>query len=185
MKSLFEKLYPGIHEKSAYVIDYEEWYHEGKRGIIYDIDNTLVEHGAPATERAIALFRRLHAIGFDTCLISNNKVPRVEPFANAVGSKFVANAHKPSPHNYLVACEKMGVTPGQALFIGDQLFTDVWGASKAGITSILVNRIGPHEEIQIHLKRILEKIVLFFYRLEGREKNRREERKRENKKVKK
>ena len=64
----------------------------------------------------------------------------------------------------------MGIAPKQALFIGDQLFTDVWGASKAGIYSILVDRIGPKEEIQIHLKRILEKIVLFFYKIEGRNK---------------
>ncbi len=170
MKSLFEGLYPDLRVHSAYEIDYEQWYRDGKRGIIYDIDNTLVEHGAPATERAVALFERLRSIGFDTCLISNNQVPRVEPFAKAVGSKFVANAHKPSPKHYLEACERMGITPKEALFVGDQLFTDIWGASRAGITSILVDRIGPKEEIQIHLKRIPEKIVLLFYRLEGRDK---------------
>lgn len=168
MKSIFEGLYPDEWVHSSYEIEYEEWFRKGKRGIIYDIDNTLVPHGAPADERAIALFEKLRAIGFDTCLISNNQIPRVEPFANAVGSKYVADAHKPSPKNYIAACTLMGITQEQALFIGDQLFTDVWGASKAGIYSILVDRIGPKEEIQIHLKRILEKIVLFFYKIEGR-----------------
>lgn len=50
------------------------------------------------------------------------------------------------------------------LFIGDQLFTDVWGAKRAGIRNILVSPINPREEIQIVLKRYLERIVLYFYR---------------------
>ena len=49
-------------------------------------------------------------------------------------------------------------------FVGDQLFTDVWGANRAGIMSILVKPIDKHEEIQIILKRRLEWIVLFFYK---------------------
>ena len=49
------------------------------------------------------------------------------------------------------------------IFIGDQLFTDVWGAKRAGIRNILVRPIHPKEEIQIVLKRYLEKIVLYFY----------------------
>ena len=57
----------------------------------------------------------------------------------------------------------MGTTPENTLFVGDQLFTDVWGAKRAGIYSILVKPIHPKEEIQIVLKRYLEKIVLFFY----------------------
>ena len=61
--------------------------------------------------------------------------------------------------------ENMGTTRENTLFIGDQLFTDVWGAKRCGIRNILVKPIDPHEEIQIVLKRRLEAIVLFFYRL--------------------
>ena len=48
--------------------------------------------------------------------------------------------------------------------MGDQIFTDVYGANRTGIRTILVKPIHPKEEIQIVLKRYLEKIVLFFYR---------------------
>ena len=48
--------------------------------------------------------------------------------------------------------------------MGDQLFTDVYGAKRAGMPTILVKPIHPKEEIQIVLKRYLEKIVLYFYR---------------------
>lgn len=59
--------------------------------------------------------------------------------------------------------EMMGCTPRNALFVGDQLFTDVWGAKRAGMHTILVKPIHPKEEIQIVLKRYLERIVLYFY----------------------
>lgn len=154
---MFKKLYPTKYLDSSYSIDYEQLYRSGIRGLIYDIDNTLVEHGMPATERAIKLFEQLRSIGFDTCLISNNKEPRVKPFADAVGSKYVYDAHKPSRKNYIRAMELMGTDTGNTYFIGDQIFTDVYGANRAGIPSILVKPIHPKEEIQIVLKRKLEK----------------------------
>ena len=61
------------------------------------------------------------------------------------------------------AMELLGTTPATTLFVGDQLFTDVWGAKKAGIVTYLVKPIHPKEEIQIVLKRKLERIVLYFY----------------------
>lgn len=161
---MFKKLYPTKYLDSSYSIDYEQLYRSGIRGLIYDIDNTLVEHGMPATERAIKLFEQLRSIGFDTCLISNNKEPRVKPFADAVGSKYVYDAHKPSRKNYIRAMELMGTDTSNTYFIGDQIFTDVYGANRAGIPSILVKPIHPKEEIQIVLKRKLEKIVLFCYK---------------------
>ena len=121
----------------------------------------------PADERAICLFDRLRSIGFDTCLISNNQEPRVKPFAEKVQSKYVFNAHKPSTKNYIKAMELMQTDRGNTVFIGDQLFTDVWGAKRTGMKSILVKPINPKEEIQIVLKRYLEKIVLHFYKKEN------------------
>jgi predicted HAD superfamily phosphohydrolase YqeG len=57
----------------------------------------------------------------------------------------------------------MGTGERSTMFVGDQLFTDVYGARRTGIYSILVKPINPKEEIQIVLKRYLEKIVLWFY----------------------
>ena len=60
--------------------------------------------------------------------------------------------------------ELMKTREKNTLFVGDQLFTDVYGAKRTGIYSILVKPIHPKEEIQIVLKRYLERIVLHFYR---------------------
>ncbi len=164
MGSMFKIFYPDDYKASTYLIDFEDLYHLGYRGLIFDIDNTLVPHGAPADVRSMALFGRLRDIGFDTCLISNNQEPRVKPFAESVKSKYIFNAHKPSTKNYKKAMELMGTEKDTTIFIGDQLFTDVWGAKRTGIMSILVKPIHPKEEIQIVLKRYLEKIVLHSYK---------------------
>lgn len=161
---MFDRFYPDRYVASTYVIDFEKLYSEGVRGLIFDIDNTLVPHGAPADERAEELFARLKRIGFNCCLISNNQEPRVKMFNKNIQVDYVYNAHKPSTKNYVKAMEIMGTGTADTVFIGDQLFTDVWGAKRAGIPSILVKPIHPKEEIQIVLKRYLEKIVLHFYK---------------------
>ena len=165
---MFERFFPDAYMDSTYVIDFEKLYKEGIRGVIFDIDNTLVPHGAPADERAIRLFARLRSIGLDYCLISNNQLPRVKPFADAVQAKFVEDAHKPSRENYLKAMKLMHVDLDSCIFVGDQIFTDVYGAKRCGMRTILVKPLHPKEEIQIVLKRYLEKIVLYFYQKEKR-----------------
>ena len=139
---MLKRFYPDDYVDSAYEIPYEELYKKGYRGIVFDVDNTLVEHGAPVTERAVALFERLRKTGYDTCIISNNKEPRVRPLAEAVHSKYVSDAKKPSPKNYIKAMECMKTDVNTTFFVGDQLFTDVWGANRAGMMTILVKDMG-------------------------------------------
>ena len=167
---MFKTFYPGEYLDSTYLINFEKLYIDGYRGLIFDIDNTLVEHGVAADQRAIDLFVKLRKIGFHTCLISNNQEPRVKPFADKVKTMFVSNAHKPSTINYIKAMRLMSTDKENTIFIGDQLFTDVWGANRAGIRTILVRPINKKEEIQIVFKRYLEKIVLFFYKRSIRKK---------------
>ncbi len=156
--------YPKEWVESTYAIPWEDWQRRGIRGVIFDIDNTLVEHGAPADERALKLFSRFHEMGIRTCLLSNNKEPRVAAFAKQVDSPYIYKAGKPGVKNYFRAMELMGTGRQTTLFVGDQLFTDVYGANRAGIYSILVRPIDPKEEIQIVLKRYPEAVVLHFYK---------------------
>ena len=161
---MFEKFFPDEYVASTYVIPCEKLYEEGYRGVVFDIDNTLVPHGAPADDRAKKLFKRLEDIGFSSCLISNNQEARVKMFNRDIGTDYICNAHKPSTKNYIRAMEIMGTDRTNTIFVGDQLFTDVWGAKRAGIRNILVRPIHSKEEIQIVLKRYLEKVVLHFYK---------------------
>ena len=162
-------LFPDYFYSSAYSIPYQKLFEEGKRGVLFDVDNTLVEHEAPANEKAVGLIKQLKDLGFNVCFVSNNREPRVRSFTEAVGGTYVYKAGKPGKEGYLKGCEKMNIDPSKAVFVGDQIFTDIWGANRSGIESFLVKPIAFHEEIQIHLKRILEfPIVLLFRIIHGK-----------------
>ena len=160
---MFDMFFPDEIQESSYVIDYKKLYSDGIRGIIFDIDNTLVKHGFPANEQAIELFESLKNIGFKVLLLSNNKENRVKMFNNDVNALYIYKAGKPGKAGYVKAMEMLNTDTLSTIFIGDQLFTDVWGAKRCGIRNILVKPIDKHEEIQIVLKRRLEAIVLYFY----------------------
>ena len=85
-------------------------------------------------------------------------------FNQDIQVNYICDAHKPSTKNYKKAMEIMGTDVSNTVFVGDQLFTDVWGARRVGIHSILVKPINPKEEIQIVLKRRLEWVILYFYK---------------------
>ncbi len=161
---MLKRFYPKETSHSVYDIDFETYYKEGYRSILFDIDNTLVPHGKPADEKIIELFEKIREIGFQTVLISNNDEYRVAPFAKAVGSKAIWKAKKPKATNYLKAIEMADGTIPTTLFVGDQVFTDIYGGNQCGLHTILLDIIHPKEEIQIVIKRYFEKIVLHFYR---------------------
>lgn len=161
-------LYPSLMVKDAYSIDYEELHRQGTRGILFDIDNTLVKHGEPADERAKCLFSKLKSLGIQYCFLSNNKEERVKSFCEQVGGTYIYKAGKPSVKGYEQGMQKMGTNRGNTVFIGDQLFTDIWGANRTGLFSYLVEPIDKKEEIQIVLKRYLEHFVMWLWKRSGK-----------------
>lgn len=165
---MLKRFYPAEYLDSVYQIDFDALYRKGVRGVLFDIDNTLVPHGAPADQRAVELFGHLKELGIGTCLISNNQIGRVKSFADSVGAVYIENAHKPSVRGYQRGMELLGCDKSCTIFVGDQLFTDIYGANRAGLFTILVRPIHPKEEIQIVMKRYLERIVLFFYERQRR-----------------
>ena len=105
---MLQCFYPDKYIVSTYQINFDRLYEQGYRGIIFDIDNTLVEHGAPADERSIALFRHLKELGFRIMLLSNNKEPRVKMFNDAVQVQYLFKAGKPGKAGYEQAMKKLG-----------------------------------------------------------------------------
>lgn len=152
-------LMPDARAGSIHEIDFAAEYESGIRGVIFDIDNTLVPHGRPADEETLSFFEKLKETGLKYCLISNNSEERVRPFAMAVGAFYVFKAGKPLKKGYLQAMEEMGTGEEETLFVGDQLFTDVFGAKHAGIRCIQVRPIDPSTDPPfVVFKRKLEKL---------------------------
>lgn len=157
--------YPWERAKSVFAIDYRKLYDLGYRAVLFDIDNTLVHHGKDSTPEVDELFRQIHRIGLKTMLISNNGVDRIERFLRCIDSPYIPNADKPDPANYRRAMELLGVSREQTVFIGDQLFTDILGANRCGIASILVDFIRAPNETRIGIRRNVEKVILWCYRI--------------------
>ena len=161
------KWFPDAWEENTFCIDYKHLYELGYRGIMFDIDNTLVFDCAPADERAIRFLKEIQEMGFKVCLLSNNNERRVKMFNEQIGADYIFKARKPRPDGYEKGMEKMGTDRSNTIFIGDQIFTDVWGARNAGVKVIMVKKLGPKEEKHIILKRILEAPIRLVFWLVG------------------
>lgn len=157
------RFYPNAYIEDVYSINYEELYDIGYRGIIFDIDNTLVPHGKESNEAVDDLFVRLHNIGFKTLLLSNNSDSRINQFNANINTLYIHNANKPSPKSFVDALNILEMNKQNTLVIGDQIFTDILGANRAGIKSILVKYIGYYNKEWKGYRRMAEALILLFY----------------------
>ena len=132
---------------------------QGVRGIIVDLDNTLVGYGRDAcAEEDAAWVARASQAGFGVVLVSNNFTDRVRRVAEGLGVPAVASALKPLPTGFLRALRLLGTRRRETVVVGDQLFTDVLGAKLCGLRAILTH---PLEASDWHGTRVLR----FFERL--------------------
>lgn len=162
---MLSQFFPYECAESYRQIDGEKLLQAGYRAMLFDIDNTLVHHGADATPQAEEYLRHLHAIGMKVLLLSNNDAPRCERFLrNLPEIPYLCDADKPNPSGYLRAAEMLGVTPAETVVVGDQIFTDILGANRSGMASILVDFIRLPEETRIGKRRYLEYAILFLRR---------------------
>jgi HAD superfamily phosphatase (TIGR01668 family) len=133
----------------------------GFRGIIVDLDNTLVGYGqdhlAPEDAAWIASAR---ARGFGVCLVSNNFNDRVTRVGSALGVPAISSALKPLPRGFAQALRTLGTEKTQTVVVGDQLFTDVLGAKFLGLHTILTEPIVAKDWLGTRILRLLERVVL-------------------------
>lgn len=136
----------------------------GVKGVLLDIDNTLepYEHPLPG-EKVLRWLESLRAAGIKTAIVSNNGKERVELFNKSIGMPAYYKAGKPFTRNIKRAMADMGSTKETAIFIGDQILTDVWAAHNAGIRAILVPPINDRKDVLTRFKRVLEKPILKRY----------------------
>lgn len=160
---MLKKLYPYEYVQSVFEIDWRRLFESGFRAVIFDIDNTLVFQDEDATSEVEKLFSSLSKLGFKTVILSNNTEERVKRFLKNIDSPYVCNAYKPFAGGYKKALEKLGVSNERTVFVGDQLFTDILGANRAKIPSILVSYIRPKEKARPQFRRRLESVVLRSY----------------------
>jgi HAD superfamily phosphatase (TIGR01668 family) len=138
-----QKFIPNEFEHSVFQIDFKKLYANGFRTIITDLDNTLISYqDTEPTDEIIHLFEELQTLGFAIVLLSNNVPKRIEDFTKNMDIKGFANARKPLLIGLKKAFKSVpNATKQTTIVIGDQLVTDIWGANRFKVYSILVNPI--------------------------------------------
>ncbi|MBO7399074.1 MAG: YqeG family HAD IIIA-type phosphatase [Clostridia bacterium] len=159
---MLDKFYPDFRAESVLTADFAKLYDRGVRFIVFDADNTLVSYEeTEPSERIIEFVRGLTRAGFGMCILSNGHKERVKKLAAILGMSFEGDAFKPSRKGFRRVFAQYGVTGSETLVVGDQIFTDVWGASRSSCLSLLVKPISPKKEPPfVRLKRIPEKLFL-------------------------
>ena len=133
--------------------------------LLVDIDNTLAPYEEPTpNERVVAWIKDMETAGVRVVLVSNNHAPRVELFNRELGLPAFADCRKPSPRRLRRLVESFGADIGKTSALGDQIFTDVWGAKAIGAKAILVPPIRDKKTLFFRAKRLLEKPFLRIYR---------------------
>ena len=160
---MIKKLYPTHHVKSVFSINYKKLYDMGYRGIMFDIDATLVPHGQDITYNIELLLDYIHQLGFKVLFLSNNSEDRISHFNRRVQLPYIALADKPNTIGYQKALMKLNIPKEKVLMIGDQLMTDILGANQSGIDSILVDFLPQKGETKLGKKRCLELLLLRHY----------------------
>ena len=135
------------------------------KGILLDIDNTLEPYeNAEPTERVVEWLNSLIESGIKVAIVSNNNKERVETFNKSLGLVCFYKAKKPFKKNLMLAMKKIETEPTNTVFMGDQIFTDVWAAKNAGLRAILVPPIKDKTDLFTKFKRLLEKPILKKFR---------------------
>ena len=131
------------------------------KGIVLDIDNTLTTHNNPVPpQSSMDWLARVKKAGIKLIIVSNNKPPRVEPFAQLLDLEYVANGRKPLTYGINEAVRRLGFEKCDIAAIGDQIFTDIMGANLAGIRSCFVYPLEPETSLPFRFKRTIEKPLL-------------------------
>ena len=133
--------------------------------LLIDIDNTLAPYEEPLpNERVVKWFELLEQNGIKSVLVSNNHSERVELFNSRLGLPAFSDCKKPSPKRLRKYADSIGAVIEETSSLGDQIFTDVWGAKKMGARAILVPPIRDKKTLFFRAKRLLEKPFIRKYK---------------------
>jgi len=165
---MLKKLCPKVQARSVLELDLSELQGAGIRGIIFDLDNTLVEWKQETINpEVVNLVSRFKEAGFQLCILSNALENRVESVAKILELPYVSRAVKPCKSPFKKALELLGTTPEETAVVGDQLFTDILGGNRMELYTIWTPPLSETEFVSTKVIRKLEQLVIKRFRKKG------------------
>jgi HAD superfamily phosphatase (TIGR01668 family) len=165
---VLKKFLPDEHVKSILDIHPEDLKKRGIKGIITDLDNTLVEWDRPnATPELVKWFEQIKKHNILVTIVSNNNEIRVKEFADPLQIPFIFQARKPLVRAFNKALSQMKIKKEEAVVIGDQLLTDVLGGNRSGFHTILVVPVAQTDGFITKFNRFAERRIMNWFRKKG------------------
>jgi uncharacterized protein len=165
---LYHLFCPNLMVESLHDINFDELKEAGVRGVIFDLDNTIIPwDSTDMCPRISLLLREMLAKGFKVSIVSNNWHNRVKEIALQLELPFVSRAYKPAKTGFRRALAAMELEPAETVVIGDQLFTDILGGNRLGLRTIWVKPLTSREFIGTKIHRRFEKLAVRILRAKG------------------
>lgn len=154
------RLRPDAYFRSVLDIDASRLAAQGVRAVFLDLDNTILPRGLHVVPVSIAAWvQGLKDAGLKVCILSNSNKPKVAEVARQLELPAIQGAKKPLGRGFAEALELCGVTPGQAVIVGDQTYTDILGAHRAGMRGILVRPLSDNDLWHTRLLRVVDRLA--------------------------
>ena len=157
-------LYPDLYVNNIKEITVEILNKNQIKGLILDVDNTLIDYDKVLLEGTNQWCDNLKQNDIKICILSNtNKIKKVEKVAKILDLEYIYFAHKPNKKGFLKAQKLLGLNIDEIATVGDQVFTDVLGGNRVGMFTILTKPIDERDIAITKIKRPFEKIVIKKY----------------------
>lgn len=164
MRSFAQYLKPDRVYATMSVVPFAELKSMGYQFALLDLDNTIaMDHVHMPSKYTFDIVNQLKNAGFTCCIVSNAKSLRSSDFSALIPIPCVSYANKPSPSGIFRAMDLLGATKENSVLFGDQIFTDIVAAKRAGIFAVLVEPLAKKEVFYVKIKRPIERLVRFLY----------------------
>jgi HAD superfamily phosphatase (TIGR01668 family) len=158
--TLIKMLEPARRAEGLSALDLNTLWEEGFKGILIDLDNTIVPwRQSHIPEETRVFFEEAKAVGFQVCLFTNAGSLRAARISQALGIRCLAKARKPFGFHFRSIMREMRLDAAETLMIGDQIFTDMLGGNRAGCHTILLPPLYTEEFIGTRFLRLLERML--------------------------
>lgn len=162
---MLEKFFPDLIIDKVQDIDMETLIKKNIKGLVLDIDNTLVPtHVKEANEGVVKWIQKVKSAGLKVCIVSNASKKRVIKFNEKLRVFAIHRASKPGSKAFVKAAKLMNIQNNEVAVIGDQVFTDIYGGNRVNMFTILVKPLDRKEFFFVRLKRKPEKMILERYK---------------------
>ena len=157
-------LYPDLYVKNVIEISNEMLNKNQIKGLLLDVDNTLLYYDRTRVKGLDEWIKNKKNEGIKLCILSNtNKKDKVQSLANDLDIPFIYFAKKPLKSGFKRAQKILNLEPDYIGVVGDQIFTDILGANRMNMKSILTKPLEERDIFITKIKRPLEEYIIRCY----------------------